>query len=158
MDRAKPGTGVGRYAGRTWCRPSSVRASPCHLPPGEGSGPERLVCTYRPTVSARQVSGRCGHRPLREKGPWPFNGARPDVLQVPSTPVTAAPCHPLQAGEGEPPREDEKPRQAWPDGAFSYQGKLTWKHRRSGRRLRRRNRRPSSRCPRPSHSEWRPRR
>ncbi len=38
VDRAQPGTGVGRDLGWTWYRPSSVRASPCHLPPGEGLG------------------------------------------------------------------------------------------------------------------------
>ena len=35
----------------------------------EGSGPERLVCTYHPTVPIPQVPGRCGHRPLRDVGP-----------------------------------------------------------------------------------------
>ena len=30
--------GCGAVQSRTWYRPSSVRASPCHLPPGEGLG------------------------------------------------------------------------------------------------------------------------
>ena len=54
---------VGQVA---WQKPPTRVGADAHIRP-EGPGPERVVDTYHPTGPARQVPGRCGHRPLRER-------------------------------------------------------------------------------------------
>ena len=68
---------TGQSPGRVWRGPLKYSAGPGHMAkssrsrrgrcPHRPEGPVtgRLVFPYVPTVTARQVPGRCGHRPLR---------------------------------------------------------------------------------------------
>ena len=67
-------------------KPPARVGADAHIRP-EGSGPERLVCTYHPTVPTPQVPGRCGHRPLRVSAGFAAERGQPNISGVPSTPV-----------------------------------------------------------------------
>ena len=69
------------------------------------------VRLYLP-VSPVRLRDDEGIVPYAEGRFLPLNLARPMLLGVPSTPVRASPCHPLQAGEGFIP----PPEEAFPSG------------------------------------------
>ena len=99
--RSRAGCGGDTYRRRTGYDeryPLSIRvgADALHRP----AGSDNRACGQIPTVPVRKVSGRCGHRPLRERRDFSFNRARPDALGVPSTPGPAGPPSPSRRGQG----------------------------------------------------------